>query len=278
MKFGIHLPQSGRKAGPDSIQRAARQAEELGWDDVWVNDHLAVPEGAPYPPSAVFYEPIVTLTWAAAATRRVGLGTSVLVLPLRHPVHLAKEVATLDLLSEGRVILGAGIGWLREEFIALGADPTTRGRRTDESIELLRKCWGERTVDHDGRHVPTTMAAMRTLPQPAREVPIWIGGTSEAAVERAIRIGDGWHAVRLSPEEMAPFVTRLRQARPEPEFTISLRHMWDALEDDREDLRRLVEAQAELGVQHMSFEPRQRGIDDWLRAVEAMWRLVEPLR
>ncbi len=218
----------------------------------------------------MFYEPIVTLTWAAAATRRVGLGTSVLVLPLRHPVHLAKEVATLDLLSEGRVILGAGIGWLREEFIALGADPTTRGRRTDESIELLRKCWGERTVDHDGRHVPTTMVAMRILPQPAWEVPIWIGGTSEAAVERAIRIGDGWHAVRLSPEEMAPFVTRLRQARPEPEFTISLRHMWDALEDDREDLRRQVEAQAELGVQHMSFEPRQRGIDDWLRAVEAM--------
>ena len=123
MEFGIHLPQSGRKAGPDAIRRAARQADELGWDDVWVNDHLAVPEGAAYPPSAVFFKPIVTLTCAAAAMQRVRLGTSVLVLPLRYPVHLAKEVATLDLLSEGRVILGAGVGWLREEFEALGVPP-----------------------------------------------------------------------------------------------------------------------------------------------------------
>ena len=278
MKFGIHLPQSGRKAGPDSIQRAARQAEELGWDDVWVNDHLAVPRGAPYPQSAVFFEPIVTLTWAAAATRRVGLGTSVLVLPLRHPVHLAKELASLDLLSEGRLILGAGIGWLREEFVALGAEPTERGKCAEESIQILRKCWGERTVDHDGVYVPTVMRAMRTLPQPARRLPIWIGGTSYAAMERAGRIGDGWHAIRLRPEEMAPHVARLRRARPEPEFTISLRQNWDGLADDRDDIRAQVEAQAALGVQHMSFEPRQRGIDDWLRSVETLWRLVEPLR
>ncbi len=278
MEFGIHLPQIGRKAGPDSIRRAARQADELGWDDVWVNDHLAVPEGAPYPPSAVFFEPIVTLTWAAAATQRVRLGTSVLVLPLRHPVHLAKEVATLDLLSEGRVILGAGVGWLREEFEALGVPPAERGRRSDESIELLRRCWREPAIDHDGRWVASTMRRIRTLPQPARDIPIWIGGTSEPAVARAIRAGDGWHAVRLSPEEMAPLVARIRASRPEPEFTISLRMMWDALEDDNDDIRRQIEAQAALGVQHMAFEPRQRGIEDWLRAVEAMWRLVEPLR
>lgn len=278
MEFGIHLPQSGRKAGPDAIRRAARQADELGWDDVWVNDHLAVPEGAPYPPSAVFFEPIVTLTWAAAATQRVRLGTSVLVLPLRHPVHLAKEVATLDLLSEGRVILGAGVGWLREEFEALGVPPAERGRRSDESIELLRRCWREPAIDHDGRWVAATMRRIRTLPQPTRDIPIWIGGTSEPAVARAIRAGDGWHAVRLSPEEMAPLVARIRASRPEPAFTISLRMMWDALEDDNDDIRRQIEAQAALGVQHMAFEPRQRGIEDWLRAVEAMWRLVEPLR
>ena len=199
MEFGIHLPQIGRKAGPEAISEAARQAEALGFDDIWVNDHLAVPAGAPYPPSASFYEPVVTLTWAAAATSTTRLGTSVLVLPLRHPVHLAKELATLDLLSGGRLILGAGVGWLREEFEALGVPPAERGARTDESIDLLRRCWSEDSIDHDGGKVATTMRAIRTLPQPGRRIPIWIGGVSEAAVARAIRLGDGWHGVRLSP-------------------------------------------------------------------------------
>ena len=94
MKFGIHVPQIGRKAGPEAVSRGARQAEDLGFDSIWVNDHLAIPHDAPYPPSASFYEPLITLTWAAAATSQVQLGTSVLVLPLRIPVHLAKELAT----------------------------------------------------------------------------------------------------------------------------------------------------------------------------------------
>ena len=119
MKFGIHLPQFGRIAGPEAIQRAAVRAEELGFDDVWASDHLAAPAQGTYVPSH-FYEPVITLTWAAAATSRVGLGTSVLVLGLRHPVHLAKELATLDLLSGGRLVVGAGVGWLKAEFAALG--------------------------------------------------------------------------------------------------------------------------------------------------------------
>src|SRR5437764_11033209 len=119
VRFGVHLPQYGRAAGPESITRAARQAEELGFDDVWVSDHLAVPTGQQYPP-AFLYEPVVALTWAAAATSRVGLGTSVLILPYRHPLHLAKELASLDDLSGGRVVLGAGAGWLKGEVEAHG--------------------------------------------------------------------------------------------------------------------------------------------------------------
>src|SRR6201981_1074322 len=100
MRVGIHLPHIGRKAGPEAIRRAAVQAEELGFADVWTSEHIIIPRGAPYPPSAIFYDPVLTLTWAAAFTKNIGLGTSVLVLPMRHPLPLAKELATLQNLSE----------------------------------------------------------------------------------------------------------------------------------------------------------------------------------
>jgi alkanesulfonate monooxygenase SsuD/methylene tetrahydromethanopterin reductase-like flavin-dependent oxidoreductase (luciferase family) len=178
MKFGINLPHIGRKAGPAAIRQAAEQAEALGFADIWTNDHLAVPADAPYPPSKIFYEPIISLTWAAAATRRVGLGISVLVLPLRHPVHLAKELATLDLLSEGRLILGAGTGWLEGEFEALGVPKAEPGARTDESIEILRLCWERDGIDYDGRVVATKMRAIRTLPQPAWKTSPWLAAST----------------------------------------------------------------------------------------------------
>ena len=127
MRFGIHLPQYGRAADADGITRAALQAEDLGFADVWVSDHLAIPAAAPYPP-AFLYEPLITLTWAAAATQRIGLGTSVLVLPYRNPVHLAKELASLDRLSDGRLVVGAAAGWLEGEFDALGVPFAERGR------------------------------------------------------------------------------------------------------------------------------------------------------
>src|SRR5438132_5132680 len=141
MRMGIHLPQIGRKAGPEAIRRAAIQAEELGVAEVWTSEHIIIPRGAPYPPSAIFYDPVLTLTWAAAFTKKVGLGTSVLVLPMRHPLPHAKELATLQNFSEGRLILGAGVGWLEAEFAALGAPFHERGRRTDEGIARRREVW-----------------------------------------------------------------------------------------------------------------------------------------
>ena len=119
MQLGIHLPHAGSQATPALIKRHAQRAEALGLSDVWVSEHIIVPR-AQFPRSPLFYDPVLTLTWVAAVTERVRLGTSVIVLPMRHPLPLAKELATLQNLSGGRFILGAGVGWLEAEFAALG--------------------------------------------------------------------------------------------------------------------------------------------------------------
>ena len=188
MQLGIHLPHIGRKAGPDSIRRAAMQAEQLGLADVWVSEHIIVPKDGGYPPSPNFWDPVLTLTWAAACTERVRLGTSVLVLPLRHPLPLAKELATLQNLSNGRLILGAGVGWLEAEFDALGVPFKERGRRMDEGIAMMKAVWSQDPVTFAAKYIPAIIDNMRSQPQPKTPVPIWIGGSSDA--ERA-RISSG---------------------------------------------------------------------------------------
>ena len=174
MRVGIHLPHIGRKAGPEAIRRAAIQAEELGFADAWSSEHIIIPKGAAYPPSALFYDPVLTLTWAAAFTKKLGLGTSVLILPMRHPLPLAKELATLQNLSQGRLILGAGVGWMEAEFAALGVPFRERGRRMDEGIAMMRALWGEDPVTFRARHIPAVIVEMRMLPQPVKPIPVWI--------------------------------------------------------------------------------------------------------
>src|SRR5271168_475488 len=166
MQIGIHLPHIGRKAGPDAIRRAAVQAEELGFADVWVSEHIIIPKDANYPPSPNFWDPVLTLTWAAAYTKRVKLGTSVLVLPMRHPLPLAKELATLHNFSEGRLILGAGSGWLKEEFAALGVPFEERGRRLDEGIAMMRAVWSQDPVTFESKYIPAVIEGMTMTPMP----------------------------------------------------------------------------------------------------------------
>jgi probable F420-dependent oxidoreductase len=273
MQLGVHLPHIGRKAGPDSIRSAAVQAEELGFRDVWVSEHIILPKDAPYPPSPSFYEPILTLTWAAACTRRVRLGTSVIVLPMHHPVPMAKQLATLQCLSGGRVIFGVGVGWLEAEFAALGVPFRERGRRMDESIALMRALWSEDPVTFRTRHIAAEIVEMRMQPPPVAPIQIWAGGGSPAAQTRATRLCDGWHGTRLSPEQAAPVVRRLRSERPEPGFAISLRIGWDG--KDAGELRQRLAAYAEAGIGHILAEPAERELDTWLRRVEQIARAGE---
>ena len=276
MRIGVHLPHIGRKAGPEAIRRAAIQAEELGFADVWSSEHIIIPKDAPYPPSAIFYDPVLTLTWAAAFTKKIGLGTSVLVLPIRHPLPLAKELATLQNLSEGRLILGAGVGWLEAEFTALGVPFRERGRRMDEGISMMRAVWSEDPVSFPARHIPAVIADMRMLPQPVQPIPIWIGGSSQAALARAVRVADGWHGSRLTPEAAAPIVRRLRKQRLEADFVISVRYGWDGKDDA--SLRATLAAYSAAGIDHVLVEPAERVLEDWLHAVERVARATEDIR
>jgi len=272
MRLGIHLPQIGRKAGPNAIRRAAEQAEQLGFADVWTSEHIILPNGAPYPPSPSFYDPVLALTWAAAYTSRVRLGTSVLVLPMRHPLPLAKELATLQNLSGGRFILGAGVGWLEAEFEALGVPFHERGRRMDEGIAMMRAVWSDDPVTFEAKYVPAVIDNMRMQPKPEKPIPIWIGGTSEPALKRALRY-EGWHGSRATPEQAAPIVARLRSERPDPDFAISLRSAWDGRDDGA--LRARLQGFQAVGVEHVLVEPFERELPDWLAVVERIARAGE---
>src|SRR5947207_8438732 len=190
VQIGIHLPQAGSKATPALIRDHARRAEALGFSDIWVGEHIIVPR-ATFPRSPLFYDPVLTLTWVAAVTRRVRLGTSVLVLPMRHPLPLAKELATLHNLSEGRLILGVGVGWLEAEFAALGVPFHERGRRMDEGIAMMRAVWSKDPVSFSAKHIAADIQDMTMLPQPVSPIPMWHGSRSEAAHRRTVRIGDG---------------------------------------------------------------------------------------
>jgi probable F420-dependent oxidoreductase len=272
LRVGIHLPQFGRASGPESMRRAAQHAEALGFADVWVSDHVVQPATQDYP-SPYLYDPLLSLTWAAAATTRVGLGTSILVVPQHNPVWLANTLASLDALSGGRLTLGVGVGWSEGEFRALGQSFHDRGPRTDEILDLLRACWEQDPVTFAGRWYQ--LDDIRVLPKPAHRIPFWIGGRAEAAFRRGVRVGDGFQVIGLTPDECAPRVERLRRDRPEPEFTISLRTGWDPQGMDPDLIRRERDGYEEAGVQHIVSAPWRTDLDAWLRSMELLAALVD---
>jgi probable F420-dependent oxidoreductase len=215
---------------------------------------------------------VLSLTWAAAVTKRVRLGTSVLVLPMRHPLPLAKELATLHNFSEGRLILGAGSGWLTEEFAALGVPFNERGRRLDEGLAMMRAVWTEDPVTFSSRYIPAVIEGMTMTPMPVSPIPLWFGGSSDAALRRTIKIGDGWHGSGHTAAEAAPLIARLRAARPGTEFAISMRVQWDGR--DRGALRGLVDSYKAIGVGHLLIAPQDRNVDDWEAVTAGVGALV----
>ena len=272
---GIHLPQAGPAASGDSITQVAQLAEELGFRDVWVSDHLVIPSNAKYPPSAYVFEPFAVMAWVAAQTSRIGIGTTVLVLPMRNPIVTAKSLASIDQLSGGRVILGTAAGWLKAEFDALGIPFDERGPRTDEALEIIKCLWKE---DHISASYPihgAEFVEMRAKPQPVSDIPIWIGGHADVALRRAARVGDGWHGAFLSPSETSRMVKKLHSYEHKDDFVISMRTNWDPLKDDTEKSLSEISKYVEVGVTHFVPEPRQRDKLEYMRSVEILADLFD---
>lgn len=223
MQIGLRIPGAGANSNPADIVTIARWAEELGYHSVWISDHVALPQPEavksyyPYDPEGQwrapadtpFVDPLLVLAWAAAVAPSLKLGTSVLVAPLRHPVLLAKQLASLDHLSGGRVLFGVGAGWMKEEFNVMGVPFKRRGSRTAEMVELMRQLWTGETVDFEGEFYQVSGVQMH--PPPAQgPIPIIWGGHSDYALKRVARLGDGWHPTLLPLEQLAECTERLQ--------------------------------------------------------------------
>jgi probable F420-dependent oxidoreductase len=202
-RVGLVLP-SNEPGGAAVLDELPARAETWGYDSLWFTDHVVGVRAMAEVYGSYWLDPLVALTWVAARTSTIRLGTGVLVLPHRDPVLTAKMIATVDVFSGGRVDLGVGAGWSRVEFRALGmADRyDARGRVTDESIEVLRRCWAGGPVEYEGEFFSFRHVEFEPVPHQAR-LPIWVGGNSAPALRRAARYGDVWHPHDLAPDEIA---------------------------------------------------------------------------
>ncbi|MEV4577684.1 LLM class flavin-dependent oxidoreductase [Nonomuraea jabiensis] len=197
MRIGVNVPNFGPGTNPDVLRSWAQTVEGLGYDLLMVSDHVAITPDVAKQYPAPFYEPFTTLAWLAGATTRIGIGTTVLIVPYRHPLLVARMAANLNDLSGGRLVLGVGIGWARQEFEALGAAYERRGKVTDEYLAAIRAAWADEADYRSGG------------------VPIWVGGGSEAGLRRAVRYGEGWHPLRNTLPWLREHWSRLKEIAAE---------------------------------------------------------------
>jgi probable F420-dependent oxidoreductase len=292
MKLGINLVNFGPTATPEILAGWAALAEELGYHSLLTSDHLALTNDITHRYPAPFYEPLSTLGWLAGITDRVEIGTTVVIVPYRHPLETARAFANIDRLSGGRLIFGVGVGWAAEEFAALDIPFELRGALTDEYLEVIVRAWTSERVSHAGRF---TFDDVDTTPLPVRRPhpPIWVGGGSRAALERTVRLGAAWHPIWQRPERFRDVaVPRLRELadaagepmpalcpriqldvsdRPRPEGG---RHLGEGTFDQlREDLILLED----LGCSHVILDPYNASDPEAAAAVDVA-RAHENLR
>jgi probable F420-dependent oxidoreductase len=207
MKLAVEFPSVSYREGPAGVARLAKAIETIGYDHIDIFDHVVMGfpvdhrEASPYPATMPILEALTALSYIAAVTSTIGLGTEVLVLPQRQPVLVAKQVSTLDTLSGGRVRLGVGVGWQASEFEALGEDFRNRGKRMDEAIALMRTCWCDNRIDFNGAYYRSEAMGMEPKSPQGGNIPIWIGGHSKVAFRRVGKLGDGWLASRVTDAE-----------------------------------------------------------------------------
>ncbi|HLZ58075.1 MAG TPA: LLM class F420-dependent oxidoreductase [Ktedonosporobacter sp.] len=304
MQFGVFLPISGRATGPDTLMQAARSAEAQGFDAIWSADRVVTPwqinTSYPYsenhefivPPDRPFLDSLTCLAFLAGCTEKITLGISVLVLPYRHPLYWARVATSIERLSQGRLIMGVGVGWMEEEFAALGVSFKDRGRMTDEQLQIIERLWTDEHVNFEGQFYRFQDLAF--YPKPAQPIPIWVGGEGIAAQKRAAKYGDAWfpYFVTITSAELKtayeqvqrltaqlgrdPAQVQLATCRP-----IELTR--ETVPQDARHLRgtpaQLLEALAayrEIGVEHLALQFMAPRWPDRMEQIERFAREVMP--
>jgi probable F420-dependent oxidoreductase len=286
MRFGLCLPNFTGLASPAAIDRAAAAAERLGWDSVWTTDHVLVDTSEGAADYRVNFDVIQTLAWAGARYPTVRLGTSVIVVPQRNAIVLAKELATLDALSGGRVIAGIGVGWSEAEFanLAVAGRFAVRGAYVEETIGLWRHLWSGSGEPFEGRFHQLSDYIFGPLPAQGAALPIWIGGRADAALQRAGRLADGYHSSASGPESLAKRIPVIRAAadaagRPMPVLSARVRVAFGepvrsaeprsyALRGSAEDMAAEIGKFAALGFEHVAMFFESATLDAFVEDVE----------
>lgn len=299
MKVGVQFPLNAREHDHDALRLFVGEVERLGFDSIWLGDHIVIPESIAdmdsYPyrwrfsddldhffPDKAFLEAVAVCGFIAGASTRVEIGVGVFVVPMRNPVELAKQLASIDVVSGGRLIAGVGAGWLREEFDALGMPYERRGARLEESIELMRKLWTGEPVTFAGEFF--SVRDITCLPRPARPEgpPVWLGGHSKIAFDRCVRMGSGWHAIELPPDEFEHHSRRLSErlveaGRDPNEVVRSVACRLPLSGPSLDEARSTVEAYREAGCDHLVvYATPTRSVVDNLERFGRLSREVVP--
>ena len=289
MRIGYFAVGIGATVDPEILRAVAMAAERLGFATIWAPEHVVLLEeyASKYPYSSGQFpgpanlpiaDPFTTLAFVAASTSTIRLGTGICLVPEHNPLILAKTAATLDRLSSGRFILGAGVGWLAEEFGALGVPFDRRGARTREYIDVMRKLWTEPRSSHAGEFTQFTGVVSYPKPVSEKGIPVWFGGESAAALRRVAEYGDGWLGFKVSPAEAAPKIRRIEEllranGRRRSDVTLAVSPYTEKITPD--DLRRYRDAGADEVA--LLLRGRPRSAAEIVAGLEEMTRdFVEP--
>jgi probable F420-dependent oxidoreductase len=266
MKVGIRLPSAGPFAGPEAIAAVAKRAEEVGFDSVWATDHVILPNKieTKYPyrddgkflwdPKTPYIESIVAQTWAAAATKTITIGSSVLILPWRPAVLTAKQLASLDVMSGGRLKVGVGTGWMEEQFKLLEAPFHNRGKRLNELIRLFKHMWESDEIDFQGQFYK--LSDFSFYPKPLqKKLPIICGGYTEDVMRRVAAVGDGWVPLRLTPEQYKERIPVLKEMLAQHNRTIDELELYARPIVKVPVTRDTLNQYEEIGVGHFIVDP-----------------------
>jgi probable F420-dependent oxidoreductase len=285
MIIGLNLPNYSRLGYRDSIVAIAQTAEALGYASLWTNDHVLIPTSRPEPFGNVL-ESLTTLSYLAASTNRIQLGTGILVLPQRDPVLVAKQAATISHLSGGRLALAVGVGYIQEEYGYLRADFSNRGHLADEYISAMRELFESDTPEFHGPHI--NYADVLFSPRPSPRIPILVGGDSPAALKRAATLGDGWYGLWRSPDQVRQALAELNAVGRKPQFEVSVRLLTNigALIPDGEPEATLhgepdailenIQRYSAAGVDRIVIEFVSTELDDFLRQLSRFAAEITP--